>query len=89
MVALLLAARTASAGSMPLLPDLNEAASLKLHAPRTSFVLTLITLLPAILMAMTPLVRLMVVFPLPAPGAGNADRAVESDPAGFGAMTWF
>src|ERR1035441_6559662 len=64
MVAVWAAARTASAASVPLIPDLTT----KLHPSDSTpwtilFVLTIITLLPAILMAMTPLVRLVVVFP--------------------------
>ena len=53
----------AAPASVPLIPDLNA----KLHPSDSTpwtivFVLTLITVLPALLMAMTPLVRLLVVF---------------------------
>jgi flagellar biosynthetic protein FliP len=55
------AARAVAAA--PLLPDLNSKLRPSDSTPWTIlFVLTLITLLPAILMAMTPLVRLLVVF---------------------------
>ena len=40
--------------------------------------LTLLTLLPALLLSMTPLVRLLVVFPLSPAGAGHADGPIES-----------
>ena len=58
MVALLLLAAPAS---VPMLPDLNA----RLHPGDSTpwtilLVLTLITLLPAILMCMTPLVRLQI-----------------------------
>lgn len=91
MVALLVAARTASAGSVPLLPDLNA----KLHASDSTpwtilFVLTLITLVPAILMAMTPLVRLTVVFHFLRQALGT--QTAPSNPTLLGLalmMTWF
>ena len=52
-----------SAVVTPLLPDLNARLHPSDSTPWTIlFALTLITLLPAILMCMTPLVRLMVVF---------------------------
>lgn len=55
--------RAALAAPLPLLPDLNTRLRPSDSTPWTIlFVLTLITLLPAILMAMTPLVRLLVVF---------------------------
>jgi flagellar biosynthetic protein FliP len=48
---------------MPLLPDLNARFHPSDSTPWTIlFVLTIVTLLPAILMVMTPLVRLLVVF---------------------------
>ena len=57
------AAGLAAAATPPLLPDLNAKWSSSQSAPWTIlFVLTLITLLPAILMAVTPMVRLLVVF---------------------------
>jgi len=55
--------RLAVAAPAPLLPDLTTRLRPGDSTPWTIlFVLTLITLLPAILMAMTPLVRLLVVF---------------------------
>jgi flagellar biosynthetic protein FliP len=72
--------------SIPVLPDLNA----RLHpgdsAPWTIlFVLTAITLLPSLVMAITPMVRLDGGFPFSAPGAGHADRSFQSDAAGPGA----
>ena len=53
----------AAPASVPLLPDLNARLHPSDSTPWTILlVLTLITLLPAILMCMTPLVRLLVVF---------------------------
>jgi flagellar biosynthetic protein FliP len=77
--------------NVPLLPDLNA----KLHpsdsAPWTIlFVLTLITLLPAILMSMTPLVRLLVVFHFLRQALGT--QTAPSNPTLMGLalmMTWF
>jgi flagellar biosynthetic protein FliP len=88
VVVLLAAARDAS---VPLLPDLNS----KLHASDSTpwtivFVLTLITLLPAILMAMTPLVRLTVVFHFLRQALGT--QTAPSNPTLLGLalmMTWF
>jgi flagellar biosynthetic protein FliP len=89
MVALLLAARTASAA--PLLPDLNSRLQPSNSTPWTIlFVLTLITLLPAILMAMTPLVRLLVVFHFLRQALGT--QTAPSNPTLLGLalmMTWF
>ena len=89
MVALLLAARTASA--VPLLPDLNSRLQPSNSTPWTIlFVLTLITLLPAILMAMTPLVRLLVVFHFLRQALGT--QTAPSNPTLLGLalmMTWF
>jgi flagellar biosynthesis protein FliP len=91
VVVLLAAARNASAASVPLLPDLNA----KLHASDSTpwtivFVLTLITLLPAILMAMTPLVRLTIVFHFLRQALGT--QTAPSNPTLLGLalmMTWF
>ncbi|HEY2861251.1 MAG TPA: flagellar type III secretion system pore protein FliP [Terracidiphilus sp.] len=91
MVALLAAVREAAPASVPLLPDLNS----KLHASDSTpwtivFVLTLITLLPAILMAMTPLVRLTVVFHFLRQALGT--QTAPSNPTLLGLalmMTWF
>jgi flagellar biosynthetic protein FliP len=76
---------------VPLLPDLNA----KLHPSDATpwtilFVLTLITLLPAILMAMTPLVRLLVVFHFLRQALGT--QTAPSNPTLMGLalmMTWF
>jgi len=91
MVALLLAARTASAASVPLLPDLNAKLQPSNSTPWTIlFVLTLITLLPSILMAMTPLVRLLVVFHFLRQALGT--QTAPSNPTLLGLalmMTWF
>ena len=88
MVALLLAARAAST---PLLPDLNARLQPSNSTPWTIlFVLTLITLLPAILMAMTPLVRLLVVFHFLRQALGT--QTAPSNPTLLGLalmMTWF
>src|ERR1700719_3360763 len=90
MVALLAVVHTASA-TVPLLPDLNA----RLHSSDSTpwtilFVLTLITLLPAILMAMTPLVRLLVVFHFLRQALGT--QTAPSNPTLLGLalmMTWF
>jgi len=91
VVALLLAARSASAPSVPLLPDLNSRLQPSNSTPWTIlFVLTLITLLPAILMAMTPLVRLLVVFHFLRQALGT--QTAPSNPTLLGLalmMTWF
>lgn len=91
MVALLLAAHTASASSVPLLPDLTAKLQPSNSTPWTIlFVLTLITLLPAILMAMTPLVRLLVVFHFLRQALGT--QTAPSNPTLLGLalmMTWF
>jgi flagellar biosynthetic protein FliP len=83
-----LAAHTASA---PLLPDLNSKLQASNSTPWTIlFVLTLITLLPAILMAMTPLVRLLVVFHFLRQALGT--QTAPSNPTLLGLalmMTWF
>jgi flagellar biosynthetic protein FliP len=84
------AARTASA-AVPLLPDLNARLHPSDSTPWTIlFVLTLITLLPAILMAMTPLVRLLVVFHFLRQALGT--QTAPSNPTLLGLalmMTWF
>lgn len=88
MVALLAAAHSASA---PLLPDFNAKLQPSNSTPWTIlFVLTLITLLPAILMAMTPLVRLLVVFHFLRQALGT--QTAPSNPTLLGLalmMTWF
>lgn len=91
MVAILLAARTPSAVPTALLPDLNAKLQPSNSTPWTIlFVLTLITLLPAILMAMTPLVRLLVVFHFLRQALGT--QTAPSNPTLLGLaimMTWF
>jgi flagellar biosynthetic protein FliP len=91
MVVLLAAARTASAASIPMLPDLNSKLQPSNATPWTIlFVLTLITLLPAILMAMTPLVRLLVVFHFLRQALGT--QTAPSNPTLMALalmMTWF
>jgi flagellar biosynthetic protein FliP len=90
-----LAARIATAApvpiSLPLLPDLNARLHPSDSTPWTIlFVLTLITLLPAILMAMTPLVRLLVVFHFLRQALGT--QTAPSNPTLMGLalmMTWF
>jgi flagellar biosynthetic protein FliP len=85
------AARLALGAPVPLLPDLNA----KLHPSDSTpwtilLVLTLITLLPAILMAMTPLVRLLVVFHFLRQALGT--QTAPSNPTLMGLalmMTWF
>ncbi|MGD0911452.1 MAG: flagellar type III secretion system pore protein FliP [Terracidiphilus sp.] len=63
MVMLAFVRVAAGPASMPLLPDFEARFHPSDSTPWTIlFVLTIITLLPAILMAMTPLVRLLVVF---------------------------
>ncbi|MGD0789864.1 MAG: flagellar type III secretion system pore protein FliP, partial [Terracidiphilus sp.] len=89
MVGLAAAARLAA--PTPLLPDLGQ----RLHAADSTpwtilLVLTLITLLPAILMAMTPMVRLLVVFHFLRQALGT--QTAPSNPTLMGlalVMTWF
>ena len=81
----------AAPASVPLLPDLNT----KLHPSDSTpwtilLVLTLITVLPAILMCMTPLVRLLVVFHFLRQALGT--QTAPSNPTLMGLalmMTWF
>jgi flagellar biosynthesis protein FliP len=81
----------AAAAPTSLLPDLNA----KLHPSDSTpwtilFVLTLITLLPSILLAMTPLVRLLVVFHFLRQALGT--QTAPSNPTLMGLalmMTWF
>jgi flagellar biosynthetic protein FliP len=91
------AARLLAAAPAPLLPVLPNLPNLndKLHPGDSTpwtilFVLTLITLLPAILMAMTPLVRLLVVFHFLRQALGT--QTAPSNPTLMGLalmMTWF
>jgi flagellar biosynthesis protein FliP len=91
MVTLWPAARLAMAAPVRLLPDLNT----KLHPSDSTpwtilLVLTLITLLPAILMAMTPLVRLLVVFHFLRQALGTQTAPSNATLMGLGLMmTWF
>jgi flagellar biosynthesis protein FliP len=85
------AVATSAPGGVLLLPDLNA----KLHPSDATpwtilLVLTLITLLPAILMAMTPLVRLLVVFHFLRQALGT--QTAPSNPTLMGLalmMAWF
>jgi flagellar biosynthesis protein FliP len=85
------AARAAAATALPQLPNLNSRLTSSDSTPWTIlFVLTLITLLPAILMAMTPLVRLLVVFHFLRQALGT--QTAPSNPTLMGLalmMTWF
>jgi flagellar biosynthetic protein FliP len=91
MVALLAAAQAASAAPVSLIPDLNARLHPSDSTPWTILlVLTLITLLPAILMCMTPLVRLLVVFHFLRQALGT--QTAPSNPTLMGLalmMTWF
>jgi len=91
MMPLLLAKHTAVPAASPLLPDLSARLHPSDSTPWTIlFVLTLITLLPAILMCMTPLVRLMVVFHFLRQALGT--QTAPSNPTLLGLvlmMTWF
>jgi flagellar biosynthetic protein FliP len=91
MVVFWAAAHAAAAPSLPLLPDLNARLHPSDSTPWTIlFVLTAITLLPAILMAMTPLVRLLVVFHFLRQALGT--QTAPSNPTLMGLalmMTWF
>ncbi|KAA6465478.1 flagellar type III secretion system pore protein FliP [Acidobacteria bacterium AB60] len=82
---------THAAASVPLIPDLNARLHPSDSTPWTIvFVLTLITLLPALLMAMTPLVRLLVVFHFLRQALGT--QTAPSNPTLLGLalmMTWF
>jgi flagellar biosynthesis protein FliP len=81
----------AAPAATPLIPDLNARLHPSDSTPWTIlFVLTLITLLPAILMAMTPLVRLLVVFHFLRQALGT--QTAPSNPTLLGLalmMTWF
>src|ERR1700723_2466604 len=87
MTAVLLASPAAS----PLLPDLSSRLHPSDSTPWTIlFALTLITLLPAILMCMTPLVRLMVVFHFLRQALGTQTAPSNPTLLGLGlVMTWF
>jgi len=91
MVALLAFAKVSAGASAPLLPDLSSRMHPSDATPWTIlFALTLITLLPAILMAMTPMVRLLVVFHFLRQALGT--QTAPSNPTLMGLalmMTWF
>jgi flagellar biosynthetic protein FliP len=91
VVAFWIATRAAEATAAPLLPDLNARLHPSDSTPWTILVvLTLITLLPAILMAMTPMVRLLVVFHFLRQALGT--QTAPSNPTLMGLalmMTWF
>jgi len=91
VVAMWVAAHAASAAATPLLPDLSARLHPSDSTPWTIvFVLTLVTLLPAILMCMTPLVRLLVVFHFLRQALGT--QTAPSNPTLLGLalmMTWF
>lgn len=91
MTVLLIASRTAGATGVPLLPDLSARLQPSDSTPWTIlFVLTLITLLPAILMCMTPLVRLLVVFHFLRQALGTQTAPSNPTLLGLGLMmTWF
>ena len=84
-------ARAAGGASAPLLPDLSSRLHPSDSTPWTIlFALTLITLLPAILMCMTPLVRLLVVFHFLRQALGMQTAPSNSTLLGLGLMmTWF
>jgi len=75
----------------PLLPDLSAHFRPSDSTPWTIlFALTLVTLLPAILMCMTPLVRLMVVFHFLRQALGTQTAPSNPTLLGLGLMmTWF
>ena len=81
----------ASSTSTSLLPDLSTRLHPSDSTPWTIvFVLTLITLLPAILMCMTPLVRLTVVFHFLRQALGTQTAPSNPTLLGLGLMmTWF
>jgi flagellar biosynthetic protein FliP len=91
LLAMMRAAAPAAPAAVPLIPDLNARLHPSDSTPWTIlFVLTLITLLPAILMAMTPLVRLLVVFHFLRQALGT--QTAPSNPTLLALalmMTWF
>lgn len=91
MTLLLIASRTAGSVATPLLPDLSTHLKPSDSTPwNILFVLTLITLLPAILMCMTPLVRLLVVFHFLRQAIGTQTAPSNPTLMGLGLMmTWF
>jgi flagellar biosynthesis protein FliP len=88
---LLIASRTAGHVASSLLPDLSGRFQPSDSTPWTIlFVLTLVTLVPAILMCMTPLVRLLVVFHFLRQALGTQTAPSNPTLLGLGLMmTWF
>lgn len=91
MTAILSLALAAAPATTPLLPDLEARMRPSDSTPWTIlFTLTLITLLPAILMCMTPLVRLMVVFHFLRQALGTQTAPSNPTLLGLGLMmSWF
>jgi flagellar biosynthetic protein FliP len=91
MTAILAFALVAAPASTPFLPDLEARMRPSDSTPWTIlFTLTLITLLPAILMCMTPLVRLMVVFHFLRQALGTQTAPSNPTLLGLGLMmSWF
>lgn len=91
MVRLALLLSAAQPAAAPLLPDLSARIRPSDATPWTIvFVLTLITVLPAILMCMTPLVRLLVVFHFLRQALGTQTAPSNPTLLGLGLMmTWF
>ncbi|MBS1803025.1 MAG: flagellar type III secretion system pore protein FliP [Acidobacteria bacterium] len=91
MSVLLMTSRAASFGATPLLPDLSAKMQPSDSTPwNILFVLTILTLLPAILMCMTPLVRLLVVFHFLRQALGTQTAPSNPTLMGLGLMmTWF
>ena len=91
MIFLALLSRSAVSVSPALLPDLNARMHSSDSTPWTILLaLTLITLLPAILMCMTPLVRLLVVFHFLRQALGTQTAPSNPTLLGLGLMmTWF
>jgi len=91
MTLLLIASRAAGSVATPLLPDLSTHLKPSDSTPwNILFVLTLITLLPAILMCMTPLVRLLMVFHFLRQAIGTQTAPSNPTLMGLGLMmTWF
>jgi flagellar biosynthetic protein FliP len=91
MIASLSLALAAAPATMPLLPNLDARMRPSDSTPWTIlFTLTLITLLPAILMCMTPLVRLLVVFHFLRQALGTQTAPSNPTLLGLGLMmSWF
>jgi flagellar biosynthesis protein FliP len=91
LVGLWISSPATAVAQAPLLPDLSQRFHSSDATPWTIlFVLTLVTLLPAILMAMSPMVRLLVVFHFLRQALGT--QTAPSNPTLLGLalmMTWF